>query len=78
MVASYQQSRLLSGICLGWHHRAGKIDKTYHLHGMLIDMQFVVSMIIYNISRKFNNYGIVSKYEGPALCRRGWEWYRGS
>ncbi|KAL8941260.1 MAG: hypothetical protein Q9211_001882 [Gyalolechia sp. 1 TL-2023] len=42
------------------------------LIGMIL--QFTVSMIVYNISRKFNRYGIVSHHTSPALCRRGWEW----
>ena len=37
-------------------------------------IQFLVSFIIYNISRKFNHYGMVSQHKSPALCRRGWEW----
>lgn len=39
-----------------------------------IVIQFTVSFIIYNISRKFNHYGIVDRHTSPALCRRGWEW----
>ncbi|KAL8745954.1 MAG: hypothetical protein Q9184_007810 [Pyrenodesmia sp. 2 TL-2023] len=39
-----------------------------------IMIQFTVSFVIYNISRKFNRYGIVSHHTSPALCRRGWEW----
>lgn len=38
-------------------------------------VQFTVSMVVYNISRKFNHYGIVSHHTSPRLCRRGWEWY---
>lgn len=37
--------------------------------------QFTVSFVVYNISRKFNRYGIVSHHTTPGLCRRGWEWY---
>ncbi|KAL8707996.1 MAG: hypothetical protein Q9220_007076 [cf. Caloplaca sp. 1 TL-2023] len=40
--------------------------------GMLI--QFLVSLFIFVISRKFNSYGIVSHPTTAALCRRGWEW----
>lgn len=39
-----------------------------------IVIQFTVSFIIYNISRKFNHYGIVDHHTSPGLCRRGWEW----
>ncbi|KAL8838904.1 MAG: hypothetical protein Q9170_001941 [Blastenia crenularia] len=39
-----------------------------------IIVQFIVSMVVYNISRKFNHYGIVSHHTTPGLCRRGWEW----
>ncbi|KAL8687475.1 MAG: hypothetical protein Q9224_005142 [Gallowayella concinna] len=39
-----------------------------------IIVQFTVSMIVYNISRKFNRYGIVSHHTTPGMCRRGWEW----
>ncbi|KAL8723865.1 MAG: hypothetical protein Q9181_007121 [Wetmoreana brouardii] len=39
-----------------------------------IIIQFTVSMVVYNISRKFNHYGIVSHHTSPGLCRRGWEW----
>ena len=37
-------------------------------------VQFIVSFIIYNVSRKFNHYGVVDHHTSPALCRRGWEW----
>lgn len=37
-------------------------------------LKFIVSFIIYNISRKFNHYGVVDHHVGPGLCRRGWEW----
>ncbi|KAI4233367.1 MAG: hypothetical protein L6R40_007092 [Gallowayella cf. fulva] len=40
--------------------------------GMLV--QFLGSLLIYLISRKFNAYGIVSEGTTPVLCRRGWEW----
>ncbi|KAL8798370.1 MAG: hypothetical protein Q9182_006719 [Xanthomendoza sp. 2 TL-2023] len=40
--------------------------------GMVV--QFLSSLVIYLISRKFNSYGIVSEHTTPALCRRGWEW----
>ncbi|KAL8726979.1 MAG: hypothetical protein Q9166_006342 [cf. Caloplaca sp. 2 TL-2023] len=40
-----------------------------------IIVQFTVSMVVYNISRKFNRYGVVSHHTSPLLCRRGWEWY---
>ncbi|KAL8867647.1 MAG: hypothetical protein Q9174_005521, partial [Haloplaca sp. 1 TL-2023] len=40
--------------------------------GMII--QLVVSLVVYNISRKFNSYGIVSQPTSPGQCRRGWEW----
>ncbi|KAL8721584.1 MAG: hypothetical protein Q9225_001748 [Loekoesia sp. 1 TL-2023] len=39
-----------------------------------IIIQFTVSMVVYNISRKFNGYGVVSHHTSPAMCRRGWEW----
>ncbi|KAL2040423.1 hypothetical protein N7G274_006866 [Stereocaulon virgatum] len=39
-----------------------------------IIIQFTVSFVVYNMSRKFNRYGIVSEHTSPALCRRGWEW----
>ncbi|KAL9007993.1 MAG: hypothetical protein Q9173_006841 [Seirophora scorigena] len=40
--------------------------------GMVI--QFIVSLFIFVISRRFNSYGIVSQPTTPELCRRGWEW----
>ncbi|KAL8818978.1 MAG: hypothetical protein Q9223_002498 [Gallowayella weberi] len=40
--------------------------------GMVV--QFVGSLVIYLISRKFNSFGIVSEHTTPPLCRRGWEW----
>ncbi|KAI4113464.1 MAG: hypothetical protein LQ345_005562 [Seirophora villosa] len=39
-----------------------------------IIIQFTVTMVVYNISRKFNAYGIVSQPTSPGMCRRGWEW----
>ncbi|KAL8896392.1 MAG: hypothetical protein Q9192_003118 [Flavoplaca navasiana] len=42
------------------------------LFGIIV--QFAVSMVIYNISRKFSTYGIVEHHTTPGLCRRGWEW----
>ncbi|KAL8979612.1 MAG: hypothetical protein Q9205_005099 [Flavoplaca limonia] len=42
------------------------------LFGIIV--QFAVSMVIYNISRKFSAYGIVEHHTTPGLCRRGWEW----
>ncbi|CAL8574073.1 hypothetical protein XPA_000046 [Xanthoria parietina] len=42
------------------------------LFGIII--QFSVSMVIYNISRKFSSYGIVEHPTTPGSCRRGWEW----
>ena len=38
-------------------------------------MKFVVSLVLYNISRRMNDYGIIGEAAGPGLCRRGWEWY---
>ncbi|KAL8923925.1 MAG: hypothetical protein Q9208_004362 [Pyrenodesmia sp. 3 TL-2023] len=43
-----------------------------------IIIQFTVSFVVYNISRKFNRYGIVSHPTTPLLCRRGWEWLPGT
>ncbi|KAL8852056.1 MAG: hypothetical protein Q9221_003081 [Calogaya cf. arnoldii] len=40
--------------------------------GMVV--QFLGSLIIYVISRKFNSSGVVSQPTTPAQCRRGWEW----
>ncbi|KAL8867785.1 MAG: hypothetical protein Q9174_005437 [Haloplaca sp. 1 TL-2023] len=40
--------------------------------GMIV--QLIVSLVVYNISRKFNSYGIVSQPTLPGQCRRGWEW----
>ncbi|KAI4111906.1 MAG: hypothetical protein LQ339_000365 [Xanthoria mediterranea] len=40
--------------------------------GMLV--QFLGSLLIYVISRKFNSYGVVSQPTTQTLCRRGWEW----
>ena len=37
--------------------------------------QFLGSLLIYVISRKFNSYGVVSQPTTQALCRRGWEWW---
>ncbi|KAL6717202.1 hypothetical protein ACLMJK_005117 [Lecanora helva] len=42
------------------------------LIGFLV--QFTVSFVIYNASRKFNHYGVVSQHVSPGQCRRGWEW----
>ncbi|KAL8773559.1 MAG: hypothetical protein Q9209_001664 [Squamulea sp. 1 TL-2023] len=36
--------------------------------------QFLGTLLIYMISRKFNAYGVVAQPTTPALCRRGWEW----
>ncbi|KAL8783593.1 MAG: hypothetical protein Q9213_004522 [Squamulea squamosa] len=36
--------------------------------------QFTISLVIYNISRKFSTHGIVGHHTTPGLCRRGWEW----
>lgn len=36
--------------------------------------QFLVSLVIYVISRQFNAYGVVSHPTTQAMCRRGWEW----
>ncbi|KAL8993040.1 MAG: hypothetical protein Q9169_006640 [Polycauliona sp. 2 TL-2023] len=40
--------------------------------GMMV--QFLGSLLIYVISRKFSLYGVVSHPTTPGLCRRGWEW----
>ncbi|KAF6219532.1 hypothetical protein HO133_004001 [Letharia lupina] len=40
--------------------------------GMVV--QFVVSLVIYSISRQFHDYGIVSHHTSPGMCRKGWEW----
>lgn len=37
-------------------------------------LQFIVSLFIFIISRRFKSYGIVSQPTTPELCRRGWEW----
>ncbi|KAL8728691.1 MAG: hypothetical protein Q9181_005264 [Wetmoreana brouardii] len=39
-----------------------------------IVLQFLVSLVIYVISRQFNAYGVVSHPATEAMCRRGWEW----
>ncbi|KAL8902966.1 MAG: hypothetical protein Q9171_007551 [Xanthocarpia ochracea] len=39
-----------------------------------IMIQFLGSLIIYMISRKFSAYGVVSQRTTEELCRRGWEW----
>lgn len=31
-------------------------------------------MIVYCISRQFNDYGIVSHRTTKLMCRSGWEW----
>ena len=38
-------------------------------------MKLAVSLILYNISKRLNAYGVVGQSVGPGLCRRGWEWY---
>lgn len=40
--------------------------------GMVV--QFVASLIIYTISRRFHDYGLVDHPTNPSSCRRGWEW----
>ncbi|KAL8896208.1 MAG: hypothetical protein Q9207_007817 [Kuettlingeria erythrocarpa] len=37
-------------------------------------VQFIVSLFIFIISRRFKSYGIVSQPTTLQLCRRGWEW----
>ncbi|KAL8868568.1 MAG: hypothetical protein Q9174_004906, partial [Haloplaca sp. 1 TL-2023] len=39
-----------------------------------VGIQFIVSLVIYTISRKFNSDGLVSHATTEAMCRRGWEW----
>ncbi|KAL8663011.1 MAG: hypothetical protein Q9202_004241 [Teloschistes flavicans] len=48
-----------------------------HFEGFIaagIFFQFLISLVIYVISRKFNAYGVVSHSTTEPLCRRGWEW----
>ncbi|KAM0804135.1 hypothetical protein BDR22DRAFT_781967, partial [Usnea florida] len=39
-----------------------------------ITVQFLVSLVIYSVSRQFHDYGVVSHRTSPAMCREGWEW----
>ncbi|KAL8687343.1 MAG: hypothetical protein Q9218_006458 [Villophora microphyllina] len=52
--------------------REGDYFEGFVAAGILL--QFLVSLIIYVISRQFNSYGIVSHPVNEAMCRRGWEW----
>ncbi|KAL8628665.1 hypothetical protein Q9189_005613 [Teloschistes chrysophthalmus] len=57
-----------------WYRSTSQQGKYEGLVLVGMAIQFLVSFVVYNISRKFNHYGIVSHHTSPGLCRRGWEW----
>ena len=41
---------------------------------LMSDLQSILSLTVFLISRKFHSFGVVSEHLDSAACRRGWEW----
>ncbi|KAI9844374.1 MAG: hypothetical protein M1838_002198 [Thelocarpon superellum] len=52
------------------------LHKTFVVIAILAVLQTIMTTVIFFVSRKFHgSFGITGAYEGPGMCRRGWEWF---
>ncbi|KAH0536572.1 hypothetical protein FGG08_006556 [Glutinoglossum americanum] len=56
-----------------WRHM-NLMTRLYTLIGAGMVVQAIAALIIFMVSRKFHNFGVVSHDLGPTKCRTGWEW----